>query len=36
VPTGAGAADPHDTPAAGVHGQDRTVWFLDPGSASRL
>jgi 6-phosphogluconolactonase len=30
------AADPHDVPAAGVHGQDHTVWFLDEESAARL
>ena len=28
--------DVHDTPARGVSGQQRTLWFLDAGSASRL
>ena len=31
-----GGADLHDTPAAGVTGQDETVWFLDRAAASRL
>ena len=31
-----GDADPHETPAAGVTGQEQTVWFLDRASASRL
>ena len=31
-----GGADLHDTPAAGVSGQDETVWFLDRAAASRL
>ena len=34
--TGAGAADVHDLPAVGVHGQDRTTWFLDRAAASGL
>jgi 6-phosphogluconolactonase len=34
--TGEQAADPHDVPAAGVHGERRTVWFLDEPAASRL
>jgi len=34
--TGDEAADPHVVPAAGVHGEERTVWFLDEQSASRL
>lgn len=34
--TGPDAADVHDIPAVGVHGQDQTVWFLDEASASRL
>jgi 6-phosphogluconolactonase len=34
--TGDEAADVHDVPAAGVHGQEHTVWFLDEESASRL
>lgn len=29
-------ADPHQTPAAGVQGQEETIWFLDRGAASRL
>ncbi len=29
-------ADLHDVPAAGVHGQRSTVWFLDTPAASRL
>ena len=28
--------DRHDIPAVGVTGQDRTIWFLDEGAASRL
>ena len=31
-----GGADPHDIPAAGVEGQDETIWFLDRASASAL
>jgi len=31
-----GGADIHDTPAAGVQGQEETIWFLDRGAASRL
>jgi 6-phosphogluconolactonase len=31
-----GGADPHDIPAAGAHGQERTVWLLDTAAASRL
>jgi 6-phosphogluconolactonase len=31
--TGNGAADRHDVPAAGVHGREHTVWFLDDESA---
>jgi 6-phosphogluconolactonase len=34
--TGEHAADPHAVPAAGVHGEERTVWFLDEASASGL
>jgi 6-phosphogluconolactonase len=30
------AADPHDVPAAGVTGEDETIWFLDRASASAL
>ena len=29
-------ADRHEVPAAGVHGQDRTIWFLDEAASSRL
>ena len=32
----ADGTDRHDIPAAGVQGTERTVWFLDEGSASRL
>ena len=28
--------DVHDAPAAGVAGQDETIWFLDRGAASQL
>jgi 6-phosphogluconolactonase len=28
--------DVHDIPAAGVHGEDATVWFLDEDAASRV
>lgn len=28
--------DPHDVPAAGVHGQQETIWFLDRDAASAL
>jgi 6-phosphogluconolactonase len=28
--------DVHDTPARGVHGSERTVWFLDEDAASKL
>ncbi|HET6652664.1 MAG TPA: 6-phosphogluconolactonase, partial [Nocardioides sp.] len=31
-----GGADPHEVPAAGVRGQERTVWFLDADAASQL
>ena len=34
--TGDDSADVHDIPAVGVHGQERTVWFLDEGAASML
>jgi 6-phosphogluconolactonase len=33
--SGPDAADVHEIPAVGVHGQEQTVWFLDEGSASR-
>ncbi len=29
-------ADPHEIPAAGVAGQEETIWFLDRAAASRL
>lgn len=29
-------ADPHEIPAAGVTGEDETIWFLDRASASAL
>lgn len=32
----ADGADRHDVPAAGVSGQDETIWFLDRASASQL
>jgi 6-phosphogluconolactonase len=31
-----GGAPVHDTPAAGVHGSEETVWFLDRAAASSL
>ncbi|KIQ17368.1 6-phosphogluconolactonase [Rhodococcus sp. MEB064] len=31
-----GGANPIEHPAAGAHGTESTVWFLDEGSASRL
>ena len=31
-----GGADPHEVPAAGVHGREETIWFLDRPAASRL
>ena len=34
--TGDDAADRHEIPAVGVHGRERTVWFLDEAAASRL
>jgi 6-phosphogluconolactonase len=30
------SGDLHDTPARGVHGTERTVWFLDEAAASKL
>ena len=36
VAAAVGGADLHDTPAAGVAGQEETLWFLDRASASRL
>lgn len=32
----ASGTDVHDIPAAGVHGQEQTVWFLDSEAASQL
>ena len=34
--TGDDAADLHDIPAVGVHGLERTLWYLDDDAASRL
>jgi 6-phosphogluconolactonase len=31
-----GGADPHGVPAAGAHGREETIWFLDREAASRL
>lgn len=31
-----GGADLHQIPAAGVQGEDETIWFLDHGAASKL
>ena len=36
VASALGGADVHATPAAGVTGEDETIWFLDRSSASRL
>jgi 6-phosphogluconolactonase len=36
VASALGGADLHQTPAAGVQGQEETIWFLDRGAASRL
>jgi 6-phosphogluconolactonase len=36
VASALGGADLHATPAAGVTGEDETIWFLDRSSASRL
>ena len=36
VASALGGADPHQTPAAGVHGREETIWFLDRAAASRL
>ncbi|MFT4083422.1 MAG: 6-phosphogluconolactonase [Nocardioides sp.] len=36
VASALGDADVHQTPAAGVGGEDETVWFLDRAAASRL
>lgn len=34
--TGDDRPDVHDLPAVGVHGRERTVWFLDEDAAARL
>jgi 6-phosphogluconolactonase len=34
--TGADTPDVHEIPAVGVHGRERTVWFVDEDAASRL
>jgi len=34
--TGDEAADVHEIPAVGVHGRERTVWYVDEAAASRL
>lgn len=31
-----GGAEPHDIPAAGAHGHDRTLWLLDSAAAARV
>lgn len=31
-----GGVDPHEIPAAGVHGQERTLWLLDEDAAGQL
>lgn len=36
VASALGGADLHETPAAGVHGQEETIWFLDRAAASQL
>jgi 6-phosphogluconolactonase len=36
VASAVGGADVHDTPAAGVQGEDETIWFLDRAAASLL
>ena len=36
VASALGGADVHETPAAGVAGQQETVWFLDRAAASQL
>ena len=36
VASALGGADVRDTPAAGVHGREETVWFLDREAASQL
>lgn len=36
VASALGGADVHETPAAGVAGQQETVWFLDRAAASKL
>lgn len=34
--SGAGRPDVHELPAVGVHGEERTVWFLDEDAAAGL
>jgi len=34
--TGPEAPDVHEVPAVGVHGRERTVWYVDEAAASRL
>ncbi|MBF0662509.1 6-phosphogluconolactonase [Rhodococcus sp. (in: high G+C Gram-positive bacteria)] len=36
VAASVGGADPEDIPAAGAHGRERTVWFVDPAAAAKL
>jgi 6-phosphogluconolactonase len=36
VASALGGADLHDTPAAGVRGQEKTLWFVDEAAAGRL
>ncbi len=36
VARGLGDSDVHDTPAAGVHGSEETLWFLDRPAATAL
>ncbi|HET8994732.1 MULTISPECIES: 6-phosphogluconolactonase [unclassified Rhodococcus (in: high G+C Gram-positive bacteria)] len=36
VAAAVGGADPHEIPAAGARGRERTVWFVDPAAAADL
>jgi 6-phosphogluconolactonase len=36
VARGTAGDDVHRTPAAGVHGLERTLWLLDRGAATQL
>jgi 6-phosphogluconolactonase len=36
VAASVGGAAPEDIPAAGAHGRERTVWFVDPAAAAKL